>query len=645
MCGIYGFLSLGSAGLPHSAVLDRMAAVTRHRGPDDEGAYADSDVMLGMRRLSILDVDGGHQPIANEDGTLHVVCNGEIYNYRELTAELVRAGHAFKTRSDSEVVVHLYEQYGDAFASRLEGMFALALWDRRRRRLLLARDRLGIKPLYYLEAGGRLFFASEAKALVASGALPVEVDREALQQYLALGYTPAPYSMFRGIRKLPPASLMTSERSRTNIEPFWVPGQNQDRARSEHEWAETFLSAMDHAVESQMVSDVPLGAFLSGGIDSSTIVAFMARHTSQPIKTYSIGFEASGAGAYYNELPWARQVAERFHTDHHEIVVKPDVSTLLPRLLWHLDEPTADTAFVTTYLVAEFARRDVTVILSGVGGDELFGGYRRYLGPAYDRYYDHLPRWAGATLLPALARMMPSNRHSRLLNASRQFRTYVLSHGLPFPERYRGYVQVFSQLSAAALLRDPAPRPFDALATAFEAATAGEPVDRMGRVDLSTQLPDDLLFLTDRMTMATSLECRVPFLDEAVVDLALRMPATMKIRGRELKHILKRAMSSMLPHEVLHRGKRGFGAPMGAWLKAELAPLMRHLLSRESVESRGLLRWGPIASTIALHEANREDHTDHLLTLMTFELWARLYLDGRPIDDVTDELARYSRVL
>jgi asparagine synthase (glutamine-hydrolysing) len=626
--------------MPEPRVIDRMAAVTHHRGPDDEGHYIDADVMLGMRRLAILDVGGGHQPITNEDGTLHVVCNGEIYNYRELTTELMRAGHRFKTRSDSEVVLHLYEQYGDAFAERLEGMFGFALWDGGRRRLLLGRDRLGIKPLYYLEDSGRLYFASEAKALLAAGVVPARIDREALQQYLALGYTPAPYSMFNGIRKLSPASVMICERGCVRIDRFWAPDEPVDGTRTEREWTDMFLSAMDHAVESQMVSDVPLGAFLSGGIDSSTIVALMARHSAQPIKTYSIGFEATGAGAYYNELPWARQVAERFHTDHHEIVVNPDVSTLLPRLLWHLDEPTADTAFVTTYLVAEFARRDVTVILSGVGGDELFGGYRRYLGPAYDQYYDRLPRWVRTSLMPKLMRMLPSDRHSAVLNASRQLRKYVLSHGLPLPERYRSYVEVFSQLDAGALLRDPVARPFDALAEAFASAPGGAPLDRMSRVDLLTQLPEDLLFLTDRMTMASSLECRVPFLDEAIVDLALRMPADLKIRGRELKYILKRALSGFLPDDLLNRRKRGFGAPMGAWLKAELAPLMRQLLSRESVEKRGLLRWEPIESTIALHEANREDHTDHLLALMTLELWARLYLDGRQVDDVTAELLR-----
>jgi asparagine synthase (glutamine-hydrolysing) len=639
MCGIYGFRNLSSSETIPIETLRRMASLTIHRGPDDDGTFVDGGVMLGMRRLAILDVRGGHQPLANEDGTVHIICNGEIYNYRALTAELHGMGHHLKTRSDSEVIVHLYEQYGDDFVRRLEGMFAFALWDSRQQRLLLGRDRLGIKPLYYLEARGHLLFASEAKALLVTGLVSPEVNRQALQEYLALGYTPGSTSMFHGVRKLPPGSLMVCERGTSTMGSYWAVPEVSDAGRSEEEWAAAFLTTMDRAVESQMVSDVPLGAFLSGGIDSSTIVALMARHSSQPTKTYSIGFDTSGAGGYYNELPWAREVAKRYGTDHHEIVVKPDVSTLLPRLVWHLDEPIADAAFVTTYLVADFARRDVTVILSGIGGDELFGGYRRYLGPAYDRYYEYLPGWIRSNVLPALARTLPSDRHSSLLNVSRQFRAYVLSQHLPLPERYRTYVQVFSRLGAAALLRDPVRDPLDTIAAAFRAAPNGEPLDRMARVDLQTQLPDDLLFLTDRMTMATSLECRVPFLDERVVNLALRMPAVMKIRGRELKYVLKRALSGVLPADVLRRGKRGFGAPMGAWLKAELAPLMERLLSRASVNDRGLLRWEPIAETIALHKANREDHSDHLLALMMFEVWARLYLDARSVDDVTAELA------
>jgi asparagine synthase (glutamine-hydrolysing) len=616
-----------------------MARVSVHRGPDDEGHHADGECVLGMRRLSIIDLASGHQPIANEDETLHVVCNGEIYNYRELTVELQGAGHTFRSRSDTEVLLHLYEEHGDDLALHLNGMYAFALWDRPRRRLLIGRDRLGIKPLYYRQDRRGLVFASEAKAILAASDDPVELDRGALQEYLALGYVPDPRSIFAGIRKLPPGSLLVCEAGQVRIRPFWRPEPALDDRRTEREWIEQWQVTMERAVISQMVSDVPLGAFLSGGIDSSAVVGLMARNSPAPIRTYSIGFETEGAGELYNELPWARRVAEQYGTDHHEIVVKPDVASLLPRLLWHLDEPIADAAFITTFLVAEFARRDVTVILSGVGGDELFGGYRRYLGPAYDRYLRHAPRWLRTGVLPAMARALPSDRHSRLLNLSRQLRGYLLSQGAPFPERYRSYVQVFGRAQAAALLRDPMPVELDALDDAFRQGAECDPVTRMQIVDLQTQLPGDLLALTDRMTMASSLECRVPFLDDTVVDLSLRLPARFKIRGRQLKYLLKQALAPLLPDDLLHRPKRGFGAPMGAWLKGELAPLVRQLLSPRALDKRGLFRPEAVADLIARHQANRADHTDHLQALVNLEIWCRLYLDGRSVEDVTDELA------
>jgi asparagine synthase (glutamine-hydrolysing) len=642
MCGIYGVLGLRGGGRPDAAALRRMESVSVHRGPDDGGEYTDEDILLGMRRLSIIDVGGGHQPISNEDGTLHVVCNGEIYNFRELGEALARAGHIFKTRSDTEVILHLYEEHGDDFVTRLNGMFAFALWDSARRRLLVGRDRLGIKPLYYRDQGSRLFFASEAKAILAAAG-GAELDPVALSEYLALGYPPAPSSMFRGIRKLPPASLMVCERGEVRIARYWTLPRGTDDTLGERDWIDAFLETMERAVVSQMVSDVPLGAFLSGGIDSSTIVGLMARHASQPVKTYSIGFEKTAGATYYNELPWARRVAELFGTDHREILVEPDVAALLPRLLWHLDEPVADAAFITTFLVAEFARRDVTVILSGVGGDELFGGYRRYLGGYFDRYGRWVPRWLRAGVLRPLARALPSDRHSAALNLSRHLRTYLLSQDQPFEERYRAYVQIFSRASLEGLLREPVAPTSDALGAAFAETHDGDGLGRISGVDLLTQLPDDLLLLTDKMTMATSLECRVPFLDNTIIDLALRMPSRFKIRGRELKYILKQALARLLPPDILHRPKRGFGAPVGAWFKGALAPLIRAVLSKDAVEARGLLRWDTVARTIALHEASREDHTDHLLALMNLELWCRLYLDGRSVDDVTVELAAGAR--
>jgi asparagine synthase (glutamine-hydrolysing) len=643
MCGIYGVVSLSPEHRPDPRVLEPMAAVTVHRGPDDEGRYAGKRIALGMRRLSIIDVDGGHQPISNAEQTVWVVCNGEIYNFRELRGELIEKGCRFQTRSDTEVIVHAYAEYGDRFLERLRGMFGIALWDTRRGRLILARDRLGIKPLYYLRDGERLLFASEAKAILAAPGIHAEIDPTGLRQYLSLGYVPAPYSMFRGIRKLPVASTLVVQDGETEISRYWELPRALDEETNERRWIEAVLDTTERAVASQMVSDVPIGAFLSGGIDSSAVVSLMSRHSPEPVKTYSIGFDSGAAGQFYNELPFARSVAEKFGTTHKEILVRPNVVQLLPKLLWQMDEPVADSAFVTTFLVAEFARRDVKVILSGVGGDELFGGYFRYLGEHYGGYYRKIPRLVRERLIRPLARRLPADRHSALLNLSRLARGFLLAADGTAEQRYRSYIGVFDDAARERLLVDGDDGEYDALARAFASSAGADSLRTLFEVDLQTQLPDDLLLLTDRMTMATSLECRVPLLDEELVELSARMPARFKIRGRELKFVLKRALSELLPREILYRKKRGFGAPMGAWIKGQLRPLTHHLLSRRAVERRGLFRPAAIERTLALHEASKEDHTDHILGLMNLEIWCRMYLDGRSPEDLTHQIEAESR--
>ncbi len=638
MCGIHGILALRPGATPTPDAHAQMGQITRHRGPDDDGFHLDGPVLIGMQRLSIIDVGGGHQPIANETGDVIVVCNGEIYNFRELRAGLIDKGHRFSTGSDTEVIVHLYEEYGDEFIGRLRGMFGFALWDARRERLLIGRDRLGIKPLYYQLDDDRLVFASEAKAILALPGVTAAIDPAALCQFLALGYTAAPDSIFDGMRKLPPGSMLIAEKGSTRVERYWSPAEARVDSMSESDWIDAVRARIEEAVVAQMVSDVPLGAFLSGGIDSSSVVAMMSRHSDQPVKTYAIGFDTASGGKFYNELPYARRVAELFGTAHREITVRPDVAALMPKLLWHMDEPMADAAYITTYLVAEFARRDVTVILSGVGGDELFGGYRRYLGEYYGSRYNRLPRWLRTHALTPLARSLPSDRHSPLLNLSRYARSFILANEMPFDERYRSYVEVFSPEQLDRLMAHPAADPAGALRRAFDAVSDADPVNRLMTVDLMTQLPDDLLMLTDKMTMATSLECRVPLLDERLVDLALAMPSKLKVRGRNLKYVLKKALGDILPHDILYRSKRGFGAPMGAWLKNELATMLEVVLSRESVERRGLFRWEAVAATIAEHRAAKADHTDNLLALLNLEIWSRMYLDGRSPADVTAEL-------
>jgi len=636
VCGIYGIFQLD--GVPADpALMPAMGRVIVHRGPDDEGFHADGPCAIGMRRLSIIDLAGGHQPLSNSDGTLWLVCNGEIYNFRELRRELEGLGHRFKTASDSEVILHSYAQYGDEFIHRLNGMFAFALWDERRRRLVVGRDRLGIKPIYIYRDARRLAFASEAKALLTLPGTPTEIDPAALHSYLNLGYVAAPLSIFRGIGKLPPASMLIVESGRVDEHRYWRIPAAIDRSLGEDELVERVRARLDESVRMQMVSDVPIGAFLSGGIDSSTVVGLMAAHSDQPIRTYAIGFKGTAADDYYNELPYARRVADLFHTEHHEIVVRPDVVALLPRLLWHMDEPISDTAFITTYLVSQFARRDVTVILSGVGGDELFGGYRRYLGNHYQSYFDRLPGWARRAA-SAVGERLPSDRHTPLLNLSRLAKGFLESAGSSFEERYRSYVQVFPAEEVQRLLRrDGTARP-DRIAEAFRNAGGGDALNRMLAVDAETQLPDDLLMLTDKMSMAVSLECRVPLLDHELVELAANMPEEVKIRGGRLKHVLKEAVTNLLPRDILERKKRGFGTPMGAWLKDDLAPLVRGLLSESVVRGRGLFHYPTVQELIASHEANRIDGTDRLLALLNLEIWSRLFLDGRAPDDVTAEL-------
>jgi asparagine synthase (glutamine-hydrolysing) len=636
MCGIYGILGLdGSPAAPDA--LRTMGRVTLHRGPDDQGTHCDGSLAFGMRRLSIIDVAGGHQPLSNEDGSLWLVANGEIYNYRELRAQLVAQGHRFQTASDCETILHLYEQYGDDFVARLNGMFGFALWDARRRRLVVGRDRLGVKPVYVLQDARRIAFASEAKALLTLPGVSATIDPAALQSYLALGYVAAPRSMFRGIRKLPPATLLTVENGRSDERRYWRVPSQVDRTVTADEWTERARAQLVKSVQMQMVSDVPIGAFLSGGIDSSAVVAHMSAASDAPIKTYSIGFGGGSAEAFYNELPHARRVASLFGTDHHEIIVKPDVVALLPKLLWHLDEPIADTAFITTYLVSEFARRQVTVILSGVGGDELFGGYRRYLGNHYQAYFERLPRGVRRAA-SALSGVLPSDRHSPLLNAMRLAKGFLATASLPFDERYRAYVECFSDEFADALVRDRQGMDFDPLGSALHSAQGDDDLNRMLAVDAETQLPDDLLLLTDKMSMAVSLECRVPLLDHELVELGAAIPEDIKIRGGRLKSVMKNALAGVLPVDILERKKRGFGTPMGAWLKRDLAPLLRDVLSEDAIGTRGLFRPAAVTRLIADHEANRIDGTDRLLALVNLEIWARIYLDRREPSDVAEEL-------
>jgi asparagine synthase (glutamine-hydrolysing) len=637
MCGIHGLVALNRPQQFPADWLNLMGDITAHRGPDDSGYFLADNIALGMRRLSVIDLAGGHQPISSDDGQLVLICNGEIYNYRQLRAEL--ADCQFKTQSDVEVILHLYQLYGVDCLRFLNGMFAFALWDNRKQQLFIARDRLGIKPLYYAEKHGYLAFSTESKAILALPDFKAEVCPHGLQQYLQLGYVPAPYSMFNGIRKLEVASYLLIDRDSIRQQQYWQPDFQQHEHDSEQSWVRRIREQLEQSVAMQMVSDVPLGAFLSGGVDSSAVVALMSKHSSQPVKTYAIGFNTGGAGQFYNELPYARAVAELFGTQHKEILVKPDVVGLLPKLLWHLDEPVADSAFITTYLVSEFARKEVTVILSGVGGDELFGGYRRYLGEHYLQKYQKIPAWLRQRLISPLAKKLPSDRHSKWLNTLRLTKAFVQSAELSEDERYLRYMQVFSPQQSQQLLQQPLAAG-SLLQQRYQHSKAEQSLWRMFDTDRQTQLADDLLLLTDKMTMATSLECRVPFLDHQLVELAVQMPQQLVMKNGRLKHLLKEALSDMLPTTILDRAKRGFGAPLGAWLKQELAGLLTLFVNQQRVEQRGLLSWPLIAHTLQLHQSGQEDHTDHLLALLNLEIWCQLYLDGQTAEQISQTIRR-----
>jgi len=647
MCGIYGAMDFEKRGAPITELLSRMASVIEHRGPDDSGQYAAPGIGLGMRRLSIIDVAGGHQPIANEDETVWLVMNGEIYNFQKLRSDLEKKGHRFQSQADTEVIVHLYEDEGPGFFKFLRGMFGLALWDVKRERLILGRDRIGEKPLYIRREPNRLVFASELKSILQLDNVPRRLNLAALQEYLALGYVPAPLTLFEGIEKLLAGHFLIAEKGQTAIHKYWEVPIGEVEEHSEEEWLAQIRTKLLETVKMQLISDVPLGAFLSGGIDSSTIVALMAQLTGGAVKTYSIGYE--GDQAYYNELPYAKVVAETFATDHHEIVVKPEVSDLLPKLIWHLDEPIADSACLTTFLVSRLARESVTVILSGVGGDELFGGYRRYLGESVQRWYRFVPGPVRRKLLPALFRRIPQDRTSAWKDYARYAAAFMKTADEDPAVRYMSYVTLLSPPAQDALLVSEAKSSSKGNGTAavallryFAQCKTTDPLSRTIFVDLKTSLPDDLLALTDRMSMAASIECRAPLVDFELVEMASRMPSQFKVRGLNMKYLLKKAVAPWLPREIIDRKKRGFGAPIGGWLRKELRPLTLELLSEGQVRQRGLFQWPAIRQLITAHEEQRSDHTDHLFALIALELWCQAFLDGPQTctQDKTDDAVR-----
>ena len=627
MCGIAGHV-----GPTAPELLPAMLGLLKHRGPDDSGIHAAGDVGLGMTRLAIIDLATGRQPMSDESARYWIVFNGEIYNFRQLRAELHARGRRFRTQSDTEVILHAYAVYGEACVERLDGMFAFALWDATERRLFLARDRLGKKPLYYWQRERLFLFASEPKALLCHPAVGRALDWSALHHYLAFGYTPAARSIFDEIRKLPPAHSATFADGRLTERCYWrmpsavAPGGA--RVTPEESVA-AIRRGLREAVRRRLESDVPLGVFLSGGVDSSAIVASMREVTTGRIATFSVGFGRSAPS--YDELPYARLVAQRFETDHHEEILEPDVRALVPEIVRGFDEPFADSSAIPTYVVAQATARHVKVALSGIGGDETFAGYPRYLGLRVAALHARLPRWLRRASREVACRI-PDSAGSR--NWADWARRFTAEPDAAPGERYIGWTRFFGDgelehLAAPALARHLAPGVDELQRRAFAAGGHGDPVDGAFRVDLAAYLPDDLLTMADRMSMASSLEVRAPFCDHRLIEESLRLSPRAKMPGGRLKGLLKRAFAGVLPDEILTHRKQGFMIPLGDWLRRDLRPTLDELLAPDCVRARGLFDVGAVETLKREHLEGARTHADRLWTLMMLEQWMREYLDQR----------------
>ncbi len=627
MCGIAGFIDLWEAH-PREAhdraeILDRMCRVIRHRGPDDQGLMIKTGVALGMRRLAIIDLVTGNQPISGEDGLVTIVFNGEIYNFQEIKPKLEARGHTFQTHSDTEAIVHGYEEFGSECLQDLRGMFAFAIWDEKARTLFIARDRAGKKPLYYTTtSNGTFVFGSELKALLEHPEVPREINPEALDAYFTLGYVPDPLTIFCNIHKLPPGHYLNFKDGQTTVRQYWDFEFKPHQSQTEDDYLDQLRTLLDESVRLRLISDVPLGAFLSGGIDSSTVVALMARHMGQPVKTFSIGFHEDS----YNELKYARLTAEKFGTDHHEFFVTPDICDVIDDLVWHFDEPFADSSAIPTYMVSKLARDHVTVILSGDGGDELFAGYTRY---TVER------KRGGFGLLPKTVREGVMRPISQRLPHAAWGRNYLHNVSLDPTARYLDSVSVFTSLNRRSLYTSDfaeklgpgsyAAGLFDDL---VENVKNDDAVDRLLYLDSKTYLPGDILTKVDRMSMAVSLEARAPLLDHKLIEFVTTVPSTLKLAGLETKHLLKRAVRDLIPAGILHRPKQGFGVPIQEWINQQLRSRIRATLSDARARQRGYIDSHYVDVLLDEHERGRRDHSMGLWSLFMLELWQRRFMDA-----------------
>ena len=621
MCGIAGIVSVNGRALPDAAIADAMCQLIVHRGPDDQGIYRTPTAQIGMRRLSIIDLAGGHQPIHNEDKSIWIVFNGEIYNFKELRHDLEQRGHAFYTNTDTECIVHAYEEYGDECFAKLRGMFAIAILDHKRNRFVLARDRLGKKPLYYTKTkDGYLGFASELKSLFAVPGFDPSVSQAATREYFSMGYVPGPASIYEAVQKLPPAHYLVLEGGKTSIKRYWKLAFQPKWDGSEAELSARLLVHLDEAVRMRLVSDVPFGAFLSGGLDSSIVAALMARHMTSPVKTFTIGFHEDA----FNEIPDARLVAHHIGAEHHELIVTPDAVGMLQELAWYFDEPFGDSSSIPTFLVSRLAAGHVKMVLSGDGGDEAFAGYSRY------QKYMQLNRMArlslgtarqGLALAGALAGNALGTRLRRIADRM----------ALPYPERYLSGVAVstVADISPILSLDLASLDPYAQIRGHFMRSDIDDEMEQILSGDIDTYLVDDILVKVDRMTMANSIEARAPLLDHVLLEFCARLPFHLKNNGTVGKYLLKKAARELLPDACLQKRKQGFAIPLAAWFRTDFKSLMQDILSSQSFRERGIFNVAGVRACFDRHLSGQRDFSELLWLVLTYEMWARAFVDGR----------------
>jgi asparagine synthase (glutamine-hydrolysing) len=641
MCGIAGIVNAAAGQRIEAATIHRMCQAIVHRGPDDEGIFVKDGTGLGMRRLSIIDLSGGHQPVFNEDRSVWVVFNGEIYNFPELRGELEKCGHRFYTHTDTEVIVHLYEDLGADCVKKLRGMFAFALYDERRRKLLIARDRFGKKPLHYALAGERLLFGSEIKAILAVAPELAEVNHEALLQYMYFGYVPDPLTAFSPIQKLPPGHLLEFEAGMVRTRQYWdLPQYGTHQPSSEEECLEELERRLAEAVRIRLISDVPLGALLSGGTDSSTVVALMARASAKPVKTFSIGFSHDD----FNEAHYARIVAKHFGTEHHELVLEPNVVETVEKLTSSLEEPFGDSSMLPTYYVSCMARKHVTVALSGDGGDEIFAGYDRYGVHLRRQIFEKVPRWIRRLYREQIYPRLPQDMRGKKFsyNVSLPWRERYVD-GISFVPSFERDLPLWSDEFRETLrgIADPA----DVMYRYFQNAPASDPVSQMLYVDTKTYMVADILTKVDRMSMATSLEVRVPILDHLFVEWVTALPPEWKLRGRVQKYILRKLAERVgVPREVLYRPKQGFALPLVHWMRNELKDLIITVLLESKTMQRGYFNPVGVRQLLDEHFRGRRNHSGRIWRLLMFELWHRNYLERITNSAMAVELSHRSDV-